>query len=211
MTGDQYAAFMGMYIAEGNTTPTPNDWLVAISQTPGGKGWVEYRELLTEIFGREPGKSSYGTVWVLHSRALYDELAPLGKARVKYVPADVMGMSRRQLEIFWRYYFLGDGSTERHHGICNDQQVPATASIRLAGQLQEIVQKLGYCASVRTYKTGATGLVKSEGVIYKARIRMTRCPAFAVDTLSYSGMTGSALTLNGIVYVRRDGVPAWAG
>jgi hypothetical protein len=141
---------------------------------------------------------------------MYDELVPFGKAKVKWLPADVMDLSRRQLEIFWRYYFLGDGSSERH-ATCNDQQVGATASVRLAGQLQEIVQKLGYCTSVRKYKTRATSLVKSEGVIYKARIRMTRCPSFAVDTLPYSGMTGSALTANGIVYVRRDGVPAWAG
>jgi hypothetical protein len=210
MTGDQYAAFMGMYAAEGNATPTPNDWLVMISQTRGGKGYDEYREMLTAIFGREPGKSNYGTTWVLHSRALYDFLRPLGKATGKWLPSDVLELSRRQLEIFWHYYFLGDGSYEVRPGK-STAAVAATASTVLAGQLQEIVQKLGASAAVCTNRTRATSLVASEGLIYKVRIRRTECPAFAVDPVPYSGTVGRVVVPAGIVYVRRNGKPAWCG
>ena len=205
MTGDQFAAFMGMYIAEGSATRAPHDWLVVISQTPEGKGYGEYREVLTDVFGQEPGKGNYGTTWVMHSRAMYDYLSPLGKAKVKWIPPDVLNLSRRQLEIFWRYYFLGDGSW------CNGQQIAATASERMAGELQEIIQKFGRSAGVYEEKTRPTALVKSSGLIYKLGVRSTVRPAFNIDTVPYMGMIGRADVTSGVIYVRRNGQPSWAG
>ena len=207
MSGDQFAAFMGMYIAEGCATKTPRDWLVAISQTPNGKGYDEYREVLTDIFGREPGKGNYGTTWVMHSRAMYDYLSPLGKAKVKWIPPDVLNLSRRQLGIFWDYYWLGDGSYAGNLRY----QVGATASERMAGELQEIIQKLGWSASVRAEKTRPTALVKSSGIIYKLGVRTTVWPACSIDAVPYTGMVGRADVTSGVTYVRRNGQPVWAG
>jgi hypothetical protein len=209
MTGDQFAAFMGMYIAEGNVARSPNDWLVRISQMSYGKGYEEYRELLTAIFGHEPGRG--GHQWSLHSRALYEYFEPLGHARDKWVPGEVLDLSRRQLEIFWFYYCLGDGSMERHDGRCADHQVANTASPVLAGQLQEVIQKLGYSTSVREWKSRKSWLVASENLIYYLRVRKTKCPEFKVATVPYSGMTGCVQVPNGVVYVRRNGRPAWCG
>jgi replicative DNA helicase Mcm len=214
MTGDQFAAFMGMYIAEGNATygngsgsrGGGGSWLVEISQTPDGKGYDEYREVIADIFGREPGKCNYGNTWVMHSRAMYDYLRPLGKAKVKWIPRDVLDLSRRQLEIFWRYYFLGDGSYAT-----GGQEVVATASKRMAGELQEIVQKLGWSAAVRWEITRPNALVKTANLVYKLGIRKTLCPAFSMDSVPYAGMVGHAAVPDGIVYVRRDGKPAWCG
>lgn len=213
MSGDQYAAFMGMYIAEGCATAIGRDWLVTIAQTAGGKGHREYEDLLRDIFGRVPGGTP-GSTWVIHSRALFDHLAPLGKARSKRLPDGLAEMSQRQLAIFWRYYFLGDGSYEHrtnapaHH---RDHEVVATASPWLAGQLQEIVQKLGSCGSVRKYKTRANSLVKTEGTIYKLRIRYGVRPSFRMDAVPYTGMIGHVRVPNGVIYVRRNGIPAWSG
>lgn len=213
MTGDQFAAFMGMYAAEGSATiggsSGGRDWLISIAQTPGGKGYEEYRALLAGIFGKVPGTSNYGTVWVLHSRALYDYLQPLGKARDKWLPPVVMDMSRRQLQIFWDYYFLGDGNYEVHAD-ASTAAVTATASKQLAGQVQEIVQKIGASAAVREYKTRSTSLVASAGVIYKVRVRATERPSFGASGVPYSGSVGRVCVANEAVYVRRFGKPAWA-
>lgn len=212
MTGDQFAAFMGMFTAEGSTTPTTEgDWLTAIAQEKHGKGYEEYRALLTEIYGREPGRG--GHQWRLYSRPLYEYLAPLGKARSKWVPQEILNLSRRQLEIFWRYYFLGDGSYERHadHKRIADAECASTTSAVLAGQLQEVVQKLGYSCSVRACKSKANYLVRTESLIYKIRVRRTLYPQFSVTEVPYSGMTGCVQVPNPAVYVRRNGHPAWSG
>jgi hypothetical protein len=206
MTGDQFAAFMGMYMAEGSATAAKNDWLVAISQSPLGKGYDEYREVLTGIFGREPGKGNYGTTWVLHSHALYDYLSPLGKAVYKRLPREVLDLSSRQLEIFWRHYWLGDGSIAT-----GGQEVAATATRRLADELQEVIQKIGWSASVREERVATTSLVKTKGIIYKLGVRKTISPAFSVDALPYASMIGGVSVPNGIVYVRRNGKPSWCG
>jgi hypothetical protein len=197
-----------MYTAEGSATPTCNDSIIAIAQTRGGKGYEEYRALLAGIFGREPAYGDHQ--WRISSRALYDYLRPLGKAVSKFVPDEILNLSRRQLEIFWDYYFLGDGNYERHPA-STDGVSAATASRVLAGQLQEIIQKLGFCSSARAYKTRATPLVSSEGTIYKLRIRRSVHPECKVTGVSYGGIVGSVQVPNGIVYVRRDGHPAWCG
>ncbi len=208
MTGDQFAAFMGMYIAEGCATLTPNDHRVDISQTTPGKGYEEYRVLLRDIFGHEPGRG--GNAWSLHLRALYEYMKPLGKAVDKWLPAEVMDLGKRQLEIFWRYYFLGDGSNESFPGR-NDMQVAATASRQLAGQIQEIVQKRGFSGSMRKYALRPNELVKAEGFIFKVRVRKTSRPACPVSAISYRGVVAVAEVADRAVYVRRDGKPVWAG
>lgn len=211
MTGDQFAAFMGMYAAEGCVVKAENSWGVDICQMAAGKGYEEYRALLTEIVGQEPGRA--GEQWRLYSRALYEYFAPFGKALDKWLPREVLDMSRRQLEIFWRYYFLGDGTYEKHvHKRTPDAQVVATASPQMAGQLQEVAQKIGYPCSVRKYKSRANALVRTEGTIYKLRVRTTIYPAFqVVAEAPYAGMVGCVRVANGIIYVRRDGKPAWCG
>lgn len=167
--------------------------------------------MLTSICGLEPGRTGSKGSWILHSRALYEYLKPLGRALDKWLPREVLDLSRRQLGIFWHYYFIGDGSSEKHHGRSADQQVAATASPELAGQLQEIVQKLGYSCSARECETRATSLVPTTGIIFKLRIRTTFYPAFQATEVPYSAMVGCVSVPNGVVYTRRNGHPMWAG
>lgn len=203
MTGDQYAAFMGMYIAEGCALQVKDkDWRVLISQTAGGKGWAEFRELLTKIFGREPGRTS--GAWAIYSRALAQNLIPLGHATVKYIPADVLGMSRRQLEIFWRYYWLGDGA--RAGG-----EMASTASALLAGGLQEVIQKIGLSTSVIKFRTKPNPMVTTSSAMYKVGIRQNPYPKFTASRVPYSGLIADIQVPAGPVYVRRNGRAIWAG
>ncbi len=106
------------------------------------------------------------------------------------------------------YYFLGDGSYEAREGR-TPAPVAATASRVLAGQLQEIVQKLGASAAVCANKTRPTSLVRTEGIIYKVRVRGTERPAFSASGIPYSGHVGGVQVRNETVYVRRSGKPAW--
>ena len=203
MTGDQYAGFMGMWLSEGCAVPAHGDWRVYVSQTDAGKGYAEYQELLTAICGREPMRNSGS--WIIHSRALFDYLIPLGKAVDKRIPRDLLDLSRRQLEIFWRFYFLGDGATAGA-----GMQVVATASIKMAGQLQEVIQKLGLSASVREEKCRGNAKVPGERLIYKLGVRKTLYPEYKASRVPYAGLVSGATVPNGLIYVRRNGRPAWS-
>jgi len=209
MRGDHFAAFMGMYIAEGHSERVWNDWRIRIAQSVNGKGYAEYRTLLTDIEGRVPCYT--GHQWTLHSRALYEYLAPLGDARTKRIPREVLDLSEKQLRIFWRYYALGDGSYEYNRKKDSGNETASTASVLLADQLQEVIQKIGYSSSVRRVVTPSTSLVRSSNVVYKLRVRKVAWLQFYALTASYSGMIGGVSTPNDMVYVRRNGHPAWAG
>jgi hypothetical protein len=81
----------------------------------------------------------------------------------------------------------------------------------MAGELQEIIQKLGWSAAVRKEITRPNALVKTANVVYKLGVRKTLRPAFGADSVPYAGMIGHAEVSSGIVYVRRNGQPAWCG
>jgi hypothetical protein len=204
MTGDQYAAFMGMWLSEGCAfAVAPNhDWRTCISQTRAGKGYDEYRDVLIDIFGTEPMRNCDS--WHISSRALYDYLAPFGKAKVKYIPREVLDLSRRQLRIFWDFYFLGDGTYAT-----SDQQVMATASREMAGNLQEVIQKLGWSASMRSEISAANGLVKSSNLIYKLGVRKSSCQEYKASRVPYAGLIYGVTVPDEIAYVRRNGRAAW--
>ena len=123
----------------------------------------------------------------------------------KWIPRDLLDLSRRQLEIFWRFYFLGDGATAGA-----GMQVVATASIRMAGQLQEVIQKLGRSASVREEKCLGNAKVPGERLIYKLGVRKTLYPEYKASRVPYAGLVSGVTVPNGLVYVRRNGRPAWS-
>lgn len=202
MTGDQYAAFLGMWISEGCLARGKNDWRVIVSQTRKGKGYQAYEDLLRDIFGRVPGKS--GDSWAVSSRALYEHLSLLGhSAHTKRLPDLLLNTSRRQLEIFWHYYWLGDGSSEG-----GESQTSYTVSEVLAGQLQEVLQKIGFHSSVRFVKRETPHGISAG---YKIRVRRTARTEANVSRVPYVGNVWCVQVPNGTLYVRRNGHPCWTG
>ena len=199
MTGDQFAAFMGIYLSEGGLVHDSSkyDYKFTVSQTENGKGLAEYESMLQSLFGSvRCGKAG----WTIYRKALWRYLHQFGYAKDKFAPPELLEMSRRQLEIFWRYYWLGDGHEERHQS-GTVQDVVATSSRRLADDFQEIVQKLGYSTSVRPAGDGC----------YRLRVRTTAHPEYNADEVGYSGRVYCVTVPNGIVYVRRNGNPIWSG
>lgn len=208
MTGDHYAAFMGAYIAEGCAGNSGSGWFVDVSQMESGKGYAEYLELLTAILRRRPGRG--GHAWRIYSRSLYEHCHPLGLATAKRLPAVLLDMSARQLALFWRYYFLGDGSAEVQAGR-RPHEVAATGSPVLAGQIQEVAQKLGSAASVRRYALRPNSRVKAQGFIYKVRFRFTAAPECTRTIVPYRGTLTAFSPAERPVFVRRDGKAVWSG
>jgi replicative DNA helicase Mcm len=214
-SGDDFAAFMGMYLAEG-CAPQPDQ--VYVSQQTSSKGFVAYQDLFRHLFGRDVCHT--GKNFVVGHKTLHDYLRPLGKAYEKTVPDLVMNISARQLRIFWDYYLLGDGHIEKagRRAKAGRERI-WTSSRRLAEQLQEIAQKLGYSAVVAISQPKGDTILSDGRVIrkehkrvrYAVGLRRSRQASFEVERLPYCGPVYCVSVPNEVIYVRRNGKAAWCG
>lgn len=214
-SGDDFAAFMGMYLAEG-CAPKPDQ--VYISQERTSKGFVAYRQLFRGLFGRDVCHT--GKCFVVGHKTLHDYLRPLGKAHEKTVPDLVMNMSARQLRIFWNYYLLGDGYVDKagRKSKAGRERI-WTSSRQLADQLQEIAQKIGYSAAVVTSQPKGDSLIGDGRVIREGRkrtryavgLRRSRKALFRVERVPYDGPVHYLSVPNEVIYVRRNDKAAWRG
>lgn len=135
---DDYLELLGWYLAEGSSfiagrprgTSSP---CVSIRQT-------KPCESLHRLMARLPFRSRWrdGDGYRIFSRQLYDHLKPLGDLYVKRVPRWIMGLSRRQLRLFFDAFTLGDGHCRGNGAIAF-----GLANEGLVDDLQEIAAKLG--------------------------------------------------------------------
>jgi LAGLIDADG-like domain len=167
-SGDDFAAFMGMWLAEGTAS---NGDQIYISQRPTSKDFDAYEELVERIWGRSVCHT--GAAFVIGHKALHDYLRQFGHAHEKFIPEVIREMSRRQLAIFWHYYVLGDGHYSRSKSGAVHEKV-ITVSKEFADYLQEILQKMGYSASIqvryptsdKTLSNGRVIKVENQRVAY---------------------------------------------
>ena len=214
-SGDDFAAFIGMYLAEGCATGGDQ---VMISQRPESKGFLAFRELFRRLFGRDVCHT--GTNFVIGHKTLHDYLQPLGKAHEKFIPSVVMSMSARQLGIFWQYYMLGGGHIDKAgRRSKGGRERITTVSRRMADQLQEVAQKIGFSASVLAREptrdtvlpTGRVILKEHKRTRYDVGLRRSRTSSFQVQRVPYNGPVYCVSVPNEVIYVRRKGKAAWCG
>jgi hypothetical protein len=209
ISGDDFAAFMGAYLSEGSCNLTAGR-TVAISQKRNGKAWEEYNELLERI---APGRVKYvGDSFLINSTCMVEYLKQFNHARGKWIPDVIMNAPRGQLEIFWHYFRLGDGAAR--------QNKMFTSSRRMAGQLQEIAQKIGWVASIQVRAAGQSQIVegntvrvitRGESYVVSARDVGPYAKLQTVEKKSYAGHIWCVSVPNSIVFVRRNGKAAWCG
>lgn len=216
MDGNDFCAFMGMWLAEGCTLKS-GVGNVYISQQTKSKGFTAYKELLTRILGKEP-RYSHGN-FVISQRGLADYLRQFGQAPDKFVPDEIMEATPEQLTLFWHYYWLGDG-----HGDAAGHQGCTTVSRRLADQIVELIQKMGFSAMLRTQEARndavfldryADGTVVARPIscreCYRIYVRRSEKMQFKVSRQIYKGSVHCVSVPNEVLYVRRNGKPAWCG
>lgn len=151
-----------------------------------------------------------GRNWKCSDRALCDYLSVFGKAHEKYVPRWIMELGPRQLRIFYDALMLGDG-TRSPAGKC----AYYTSSRRLADDVQEILLKLGFVGSIRS--VNRVGRRNSAGVTRHIEYRVNIKEKYKTERLSkhtavdYDGFVYCVTVPNHILFVRRNGMPAWCG
>jgi GTP cyclohydrolase I len=146
--GDDYAALMGIWLAEGCTRGHRRD--VVVSQTIGAKE-IDIWSLLKGLpfgFKRVVQPNRPHVHFKSCDKALYEALRPIGKSGDRFVPRVVKDMSKRQIEVFLRFYAMGDG----HEPPKRPGRVHfVSKSHRLIDDVQELLVRTGKTGAVQCY------------------------------------------------------------
>jgi hypothetical protein len=144
-----WAAFLGIFIAEGHTSgsrggKTINN--VIITQTKSVQ-----QEKLIELLNRLPFKYrvSNNRQFIITDKNLYEHLKVLGNSWEKYIPNYAKNWSVEILNILFEWLLMGDGRN-RHNLKGELLREYYTTSKKLADDVYEIILKLGSGASINT-------------------------------------------------------------
>jgi intein/homing endonuclease/phage-related protein len=150
---EETAWFLGLYLAEGHS----QEKYISIGQSGEARGIIERLCDIIRKLGYSPVVSKSRRITEVYikspilSRA-FSEWFGRG-ARNKRIPDFILlHKDRRILEAFLDGYLSGDGWTGRHHGEHRLERCATTASKVLAMQLQLLLLRLGYVATVHHIK-----------------------------------------------------------
>jgi len=214
--GDDYVKFMAMYLSEGWTQQHKRNYGVHIGQYKTSKCYALYHGVSQRISGNTT-KERRNKEMYISNRHLYHFVKEYGSTcDTKFIPEDIMNSSKAQCQLFWDYYVLGDGHVTKH-----GHQSITTTSVRMAGQLQELAQKIGYSASVALaskpkapFHIGNNKrltLPENLKPCYTVRLRTSKSQQMKGTKISYEGTIHCVQVPNGILYTRRNGYPLWSG
>lgn len=214
-----WAAFLGLWLAEGHVDGSAGGTRkaghgrglthrVGIAQSSDSPYFGEIQALLDSL----PFTwTRSGHMWVCQDKRLHAYLAPLGNSHTKYIPAEIKELGSDTLETLWAWACKGDG----HHYQGKTWHM-ITASERLAGDWQEILQKCGRDASVSLRPSTNGGIIRGRQITgsrptWVIRERTSPLRTAKGTMTSYEGMVYCVSVPNGVIYVRRNGRPAWVG
>lgn len=211
MSGDDFCALMGAYLSEGNRRSAGG---IEVNQLKKSKGFQSYSDLFKRINGGKDGFN--GKAFVCSNYALNEYFSQFGNCAEKSIPINIRNSTARQLSIFWEYFMLGDGysSFGRGRNINRRRDEITTTSRTMADQLVEIGQKLGWSVSVAprlAHRRNIKGRQYWCRESYHLRCRYSSALSVTAKKLQYVGMVYCVTVPNRIVYVRRNGKPAWSG
>lgn len=218
--------FLGFWIAEGHTSHgNRGDYDVVVSNT-NETLLLEMKRALEEM-GFNPILLKSGVCPQLRVRdfQLFDYLKRLGRSYEKHIPKETKLLPKELLSVLFEYYIKGDGHV---YGRTGKGLSTTTNSIKLRDDLQEIALKLGISAYYRPGIKKGTPL-KSLGKerhktshdlwtvyfirknlhsIVPANIKKYKQTEVWID---FDGYVYCVTVPNGIIYVRRNGIPVWCG
>lgn len=212
MTGDDYCALMGAFLAQGNMRSQGG---IEVSQRRDGPGFGLYQALFERLGGGHNGRA-----FTLPRRAITDHFRSFGLSHEKFIPDEVMNATPRQLKIFWDHYVGGHHSPRPNASGRGSQPDKAeritTASRSMADQFVEVAQKLGMSASIYVRKGRPTSFLGGQYMsecrdAYVVSCRYSPANGVKAKRTHYTGKIYCVTVPNGIVYVRRNGKPAWSG
>ena len=214
---DTFIEFFGYYISEGSLSGRTKNLAashVTLAQNKGEKA-DKIKACIEKLNIPYSEKLSGELIhWNIKSPQLADYLDKFGKANEKYIPREFLILSKRQLQILFDALFLGDGWRGK------TQWIYITTSKQLADDVQEIALKIGMSANIRLRKSKERndGYVRKDTYAVSIKLRgqepekrIKRCNQIGHETwVDYNDeVICPVVPPDGIVYVRRNGIPIW--
>ena len=212
---DDWLRFFGFWLAEGCTDNEK------IAKTHGYRTTItqiniKKRKEIKKVLDSLPfnysldGKSNF----VICNKQLWTYLRQFGNKYTKYIPKEIKELEPKKLKILFDWLVKGDGHIRKKTG----QITYWTASKKLADDIQEVVLKLGWLATIKanTRKISKINGRKVESnTIYTIGIhrksRHFRLREKSIQKKHYKGKVYCLEVPNHTLYVRRNGKPTWCG
>lgn len=222
---DDWLEFFGYYITEGcvciakkkklvnNKEYETHDYRILIAQDE--KKNRKKCEKIRKCLERLPFNFGYyGHQFYIVSKQLANYLKRFGKAKEKYIPRELMNVSKRQLEILFKAMILGDGSIKDAYigkdGYERKEKTKyCSISYRLMSDFQEILLKIGCAGNILVHDR------RNINPIY--RIHVINKTGFETPTYNerymekYNGFVYCANVPNHVIFVRRNGKALFCG
>ncbi|RLI08459.1 hypothetical protein DRO24_01210 [Candidatus Bathyarchaeota archaeon] len=208
---DSWLRFLGIYLAEGSLMNKDNN--KGSSVVISHKRDKRIDAIISDL-GFKPyyiqSKNRTSGEYLIHNRQLVNYLKQFGHAEDKFIPRELLNLSRRQLKILFDSLMMGDGSYHKN----GTSAYYATISKRLANDFQELALKVGWIA--RIVKKDKSLFKHTKHDMYFVNLSSTKeiNPNSETDKRSereYNGYVYSVQVPNHIIYVRRNGKPHWNG
>ncbi len=214
---DDWLRFFGIWVAEGCTDnekiALTHGYRTVISQNEG-KVKKEIEELLKRMpFKYSVERRGEQVKFVIFSKQLWTYLRQFGNKYEKFIPKDLKNLSKRQIKILFDWMVMGDGHVRKTSGQINYW----TSSEKLADDIQEIVLKLGWMATLSKRKKKSAfidGRKINSGVIYTIGVQQSNYYRFRKNNISKENYSGNVYCLevqNNTLFVRRKGKVSWCG
>lgn len=206
---EDWLEFLGWYISEGWTCKSGT---IGISQSNivHPEFVIEIKILLDRMnisYSYNRNKEFYVHVKDLDIN-LREELKQLGKSDDKYIPNKYLNLSPRLLNILLDSLIKGDG-VEHIRKDRTPKIAYYTISKRLANNIQEIVQKTGKRATIRTRKRREDWHTSYDiNINNKTKININKLKSNYID---YNDYAYCLTTPYHTLYVRRKGKAVWCG
>jgi UDP-glucuronate decarboxylase len=208
---DVWLEFLGYFLSEGSTylrqravvlrgkTYQSPEYVVLLSQSQKHAAQrMRMRECLRQLGWRFHEENAQ---FRITSKQLFSYLRQFGKARQKFVPREVMDLSRRQLGILLDALFLGDGGAEGKKYY--------SSSPALIDAVQELLVKTGRAASIYREKNRPSRYVIH---VLEDRGKDFLTPLYPRRHVEwYDGYVYCVNVPNHVIYVRRNRKALWCG
>lgn len=226
---EDYVFFMAWYLSEGSVLHNIDDvkkrkYPVYISQQKKDTHELLKNELkrICEYLGITIycGKRTFE----IHSKELYEYLAPLGYSNEKYIPKELFNLSRVDLRKFFEYYLLGDGHIQLKSNSLVQRSFSKhlfTTSTKLVDGLSYLSLLAGYYPSISVH-TKKGNLVEHHNGRYVQNYDVYRISLNSSEYAHYNTCEVDKIDYDGLVYcvelpkyhtlwVRRNGKTSWNG